>query len=494
VWWERMSGPITPTWRGEYFNNPYLVGAPLLIREETGVDYDWGTGAPAPGVAADSFSVRWTGSVYFDASTVYTFTLAADEGARVWVDGGMLLDQWSGQAGSAGSGSRFVTQGVHPVIIEYWESSGNASIHFSWEGGPEPSPDTTPGPTKTQTVTPSEEIIVDDQDAGFEKGGPSDSWYDRSVGYEGHIYWTYNSDTVVYNFAKWIPELPQAGNYQVHVFIPSERADAKSARYRVYHNGVEQSYWVNQSVLFDKWVSIGIYYFAADGDEYVYLDDATGEPYASRKIAFDAVKFVSTEGPVPAVTSTAVGPTATPVPPTATPVQPTATPVPPTATPVAPTPTPTLLTCSIAPILGFGQVWNTYPTVRDRLGCPVELELNTESAEETFIGGYMFWRGDLRLVYALYNDGTWQSFVDTWLDGDLEWDTTIVPPAGYYQPKRGFGKVWREQPGVRDKLSWATTEERGLGASWQAYQGGLMLWSDVQGFFVLYNDGTWSHY
>jgi hypothetical protein len=120
--------------------------------------------------------------------------------------------------------------------------------------------------------------------------------------------------------------------------------------------------------------------------------------------------------------------------------------------------------------------------------------LNTWSAEETFIGGYMFWRGDLGLIYAVYNGGTWQSFVDTWTEGDLEWDPTIVPPAGYYQPKRGFGKVWREQAGVRDKLSWATTEERGLGASWQAYQGGLMLWSDVQGTFVLYNDGTWSKY
>jgi hypothetical protein len=106
----------------------------------------------------------------------------------------------------------------------------------------------------------------------------------------------------------------------------------------------------------------------------------------------------------------------------------------------------------------------------------------------------MFWRGDLRLVYVLYNDGTWQSFVDLWHEGDMEWDAGIVPPAGFYQPKRGFGKVWREQPGVRDKLSWATAEERGVHASWQAYDGGLMLWSDALGVFVLHNDGTWSRY
>jgi hypothetical protein len=124
----------------------------------------------------------------------------------------------------------------------------------------------------------------------------------------------------------------------------------------------------------------------------------------------------------------------------------------------------------------------------------VELETNTWSGEQTFLGGYMFWRGDLRLVYSLYNNGTWQSFIDTWVEGQAEQDPAIIPPTGYYQPKRGFGKVWRDQPGVRDKLSWATTEELGLGVSWQAYQGGLMLWSNTLGFFVLYNDGTWSHY
>jgi len=497
VWWERLSGPIAPLWRAEYFNNPYLVGVPVFIRDEASTNYDWGADAPAPGVATDNFSVRWTGSVYFDTSAVYTFTLTADDGARAWVDGGLLLDQWVGQAGQTGVASRYVTQGMHPVIVEYYEISGDASIQFSWQVAPEPgiTPDTTPQPT--EVPTPTGEVIVDDQDAGFQKGGPSSSWYSRSVGYKGHTYWTYNSDAQVYNFAKWVPELPQAGNYEVYAFIPKQRADTTSARYRIYHDGEEHSFWVNQSVYFDEWVSLGTYYFAANGTEHVYLDDVTGEPYASRKIGFDAVKFVSTEGPMPTATDTPVAPTVTP---TTTPIAPTPTTVEPTATatttqvPSTPTPTPTLPACSITPILGFGQIWNTYPEVRDRLGCPVEVELNTWSAEETFIGGYMFWRGDLRLIYALYNDGTWQSFVDTWNEGDLEWDPTIVPPSGYYQPKRGFGKVWREQPGVRDKLSWATTEERGLGASWQAYQGGLMLWSDVHGIFVLYNDGTWSRY
>jgi len=493
VWWEWLTGSVTPQWRAEYYNNPYLVGAPVLVRDEGGINYDWGTASPAPSVAADNFSARWTGNVYFGSEGIYTFTLTVDDGARLWVDGGLLVDMWNGQAGQSASGSRFITLGVHPVIMEYYENSGDARVGLAWSSSGTPVPSTTPVPTSvptaTQPTTPSGEIIIDNLDAGFQKSGPASSWYYRYVGYKGHTYWTYNSDSTLYNYGQWTPQLPGAGNYNVYTFIPKERADTQNAQYRIRHNGQDVRVAVNQSIYFDQWVSLGTHYFSGLGNEYVYLDDVTGEVYASRKIAFDAVKFVPSGAVQP--TSSAAPTQAVATATSTQPVAPTATQVP---TSVPATPTPTLPACSITPILGFGEVWKTNTTVSTRLGCPVELETSTWSAEESFIGGYMFWRGDLRLIYALYSNGTWQSFVDTWNEGDLEWDGTIVPPSGYYQPVRGFGKIWREQPGVRDKLSWATNEERGFNGSWQAYQGGLMLWSDDLGIFVLYNDGTWSRY
>jgi hypothetical protein len=468
VWWERLY-PTSPVWRAEYFNNPYLVGAPTLVRDEANIYYAWGTGAPAPGIAADNFSVRWTGTIQAPVGADYTFQTTSDDGVRVWIDGGLLIDQWRDQPATTAAAVRFVSAGAHPVIVEYYDRHGPSLIYFTF-GTDEPSVPDIP--------VPSSEVIVDNLDPGFQKGGPNSSWYYRSVGYKGHTYWTYNSDAVMYNFAKWVPQLPQAGNYEVFAFVPRQRADTRSARYRIYHNGEEHSHWVNQSIYFDKWVSLGTYHFSADGSEHVYLDDVTGEPYAAYKIGFDAVKFVLVGAPVP-----------TPVPP------PTATPPSPTATPVGPTATPTTVpSCGITPILGFGQVWNAHADVRTRLGCPTEPEISTWSAEQTLISGYMFWRGDLRLIYALYDNGTWESFVDTWYEGDLEWDPTIIPPAGYIQPKRGFGKVWREQAGVKDKLSWASAEERGLHATWQGYDGGMMLWSAAHGVFVLYNDGTWMRY
>ena len=39
---------------------------------------------------------------------------------------------------------------------------------------------------------------------------------------------------------------------------------------------------------------------------------------------------------------------------------------------------------------------------------------------------------------------------------------TIAPPEGRYQPIRGFGKVWRENPQVREQLGWAIAPEQGF--------------------------------
>lgn len=53
------------------------------------------------------------------------------------------------------------------------------------------------------------------------------------------------------------------------------------------------------------------------------------------------------------------------------------------------------------------------------------------------------------------------------MDGEQESDPSIVPPAGLYQPIRGFGKLWRTNPHVRDGLGWAIAPEQGFHTQWQ---------------------------
>lgn len=114
--------------------------------------------------------------------------------------------------------------------------------------------------------------------------------------------------------------------------------------------------------------------------------------------------------------------------------------------------------------------------------------------EQTFIAGRMFWRSDNTQIYVLNANGTWQQVADTWTAAEPEWDTGIVAPAGYYQPKRGFGKVWRNVLGVRSALNWGTIEERGFNGAVQSFSNGLMIYSPWGGIYVLYGDGRWERF
>jgi hypothetical protein len=76
----------------------------------------------------------------------------------------------------------------------------------------------------------------------------------------------------------------------------------------------------------------------------------------------------------------------------------------------------------------------------------------------------MLWNKAEDWIYVLFDDGlqpAFRTFLDKWDEGQPESDPSIVPPAGLYQPVRGFGLVWREEPGVRDRLGWAVDEEQG---------------------------------
>jgi hypothetical protein len=63
----------------------------------------------------------------------------------------------------------------------------------------------------------------------------------------------------------------------------------------------------------------------------------------------------------------------------------------------------------------------------------------------------------------------------------MESDPSIVPPEGYYQPVRGFGKLWREE--LRSALGWALAPERSYTAQ---YQEADVPWSPREADALIY--------
>jgi hypothetical protein len=278
--WTRLSG--TAKWRGEYYDNRWLSGSPVLTRDDEGIDFNWGYGSPAGHIPSDGFAVRWTRTARLE-SGLYRFTTTTDDGVRLWVNNHLLIDKWVDQASQSHSGTIHVPGDV-PIKIEYYENGGAASARLTWTRiGDEPPP---PPPTPGQ-------VIVDDSDPGFAQGGSATGWHTTAGGYGGNLTWTKNNDRVRprYNWARWYPDL-ESGCYEVFVYIPEHNSTTTNARYWISHYDGFALRQVNQAASGGSWVSLGTYQFRGQGGEYVSLSDVTYEPYLSRRISFDAVKWV----------------------------------------------------------------------------------------------------------------------------------------------------------------------------------------------------------
>jgi hypothetical protein len=132
--------PAYPDWRGEYFSNTQLAGAPSVIRNDPDLNFNWGRGAPAYGLPADYFSARWTRQLWFPATQPYRFVLRADDGVRLWIDGILILDEWHAAAPAAYTRDVSLNAGWHGFRIEFYEGVGDAILQFRIEPVPQTFP------------------------------------------------------------------------------------------------------------------------------------------------------------------------------------------------------------------------------------------------------------------------------------------------------------------------------------------------------------------
>jgi hypothetical protein len=292
--WSRIDAPQQPVteWRGEYWNNVHLSGTPALVRNDSAINFDWGTGSPAPSVInADRFSARWTRTLNLSAGW-YRFTMTVDDGGRLWVGGNLVINAWRDQAVSAFETTVYHGGGAVDLRMEYYENTGFAVAKLSWMAvgaptQPQPQPTPTPAPPPAHGA-----VLVDNLDAGFVRGGSPTGWNVSQEGYKGHLFWSRNNQKAQagYNWGRWYPNLAP-GRYEVFVYIPDRYTTTSQARYWVAHAGGFTLRVVNQSANSGRWVSLGTYRFRGSAQDYVSLADVTNEPALSRLIAWDAVKW-----------------------------------------------------------------------------------------------------------------------------------------------------------------------------------------------------------
>jgi hypothetical protein len=284
VWWQRR-GHNFSGWKGEYYSNRDLAGGPALIRDDADVAFDWYTGSPADWIPSDDFSIRWSREMNFSPG-YYRLSVRSDDGVRVWLDSSLVIDKWYVMANELHYVDGIYLTGLHQLKVEYFEHTGLARIRFWISPAGAPGGSTPPPPV---TVA----VIVDDTDSTFVRGGSTTAWHTALNGHGGHLTWTRNNsyERPNFNWAQWNPSLPP-GKYEVFAYIPAQHANTTNARYWIKHAAGYSLHAVDQSLHYGEWVSLGTYGFNGNGGrEYVSLSDITYEPYLSRTIAFDAIKW-----------------------------------------------------------------------------------------------------------------------------------------------------------------------------------------------------------
>ena len=118
--------------RAEYFNGTNLANK-VQERIDPRIDFNWGEHSPAPGISNENYSVRWSGQIQPRFSEGYTFHLNTDNGRRLWINGQLIIDQWTNDWDVEYAGSMDLVAGQrYDIVVEYFNALGGGSATLEW--------------------------------------------------------------------------------------------------------------------------------------------------------------------------------------------------------------------------------------------------------------------------------------------------------------------------------------------------------------------------
>jgi len=132
-----------------YYSNRWLQGDPVLSRVDSTLDFAWP--AEVAGSSRDYVSARWRGKLVVPVEEVYTFYVHVNDGARLWINGNLLIDQFESSIDEAIAADMptFATipyvefsnstrtsldpNVMHDIVLEYRENTGGSVLRLLYE-------------------------------------------------------------------------------------------------------------------------------------------------------------------------------------------------------------------------------------------------------------------------------------------------------------------------------------------------------------------------
>jgi hypothetical protein len=81
----------------------------------------------------NNFALRFEGFLKVPADTAYTFSVESDDGARLYIGTNLVVDNGGVHEASEASGTLRLSEGVHPITVEYFEANGTERLAVRWE-------------------------------------------------------------------------------------------------------------------------------------------------------------------------------------------------------------------------------------------------------------------------------------------------------------------------------------------------------------------------
>lgn len=135
--------------------------------------------------------------------------------------------------------------------------------------------------------------------------------------------------------------------------------------------------------------------------------------------------------------------------------------------------------------------------------CPLNAPTASQGVFQQFQNGYMVWVEYLDIIYVMYNDGQsprWSAYRDYFVEGMIEETGNFenAPAPQLWQPRRGFGLLWRTDTGVRNRIGWSVqADEQPYSTQVQRSTDGTIYISQPAGLsvFALFPNGAnWDQY
>lgn len=110
--------------KGEYFKGRG-DNAPVLVRIDPKLDFQWGGDRPAPSVPRD-FRARWTGAIVARYSEEYLFEAWGDDTLSLEI-GGKVITEKGGEGTLKMEAGRY-----YPIKVDFADDSGGAALQVHW--------------------------------------------------------------------------------------------------------------------------------------------------------------------------------------------------------------------------------------------------------------------------------------------------------------------------------------------------------------------------